>query len=447
MRWICAFVTMRWTCAWTTLAATGLAAPAQEDLWSLPKNAKPIPATRGEMKQALSDLRDAKPRLPLPPDDGSGKGVNNGRMRAFYVPAELRGGGVGGFGFSKGKKPEELDKKDQADFTFNTKLFWIVCRVNNCQYCLGHQENKLASAGVPEDLIAALDGDWSEFSEKERAAFAFARKLTFQPHLVGRDDIELLQKHYAEAQILAMISSIAGFNAMNRWTDGLAIPQERHRDFLTPVSAKYQDKTSRVALLPDRQGLLPPAARRPAPPQRPEIDQALAECRKQTTWVALASEEAARRLLPEEAAAGPVPNWVRLYAAAKNEGRIKGYYLLADKGSLDAKLRAQINWIAAHHDRAWYALGQAEQRLRQLGETPQAIAALAGAWDQFAAKDQAVFRLVRRSTVAPMTVSDDDFVALRREFSDTQVAEIVHRICEAAYFNRVTLAAQLPLEP
>ena len=55
------------------------------------------------------------------------------------------------------------------DGTFKTELFWIVCRANNCQYCQGHQESKLLRAGMNEDEIAALDGDWSEFSAAERA--------------------------------------------------------------------------------------------------------------------------------------------------------------------------------------------------------------------------------------------------------------------------------------
>ena len=45
-----------------------------------------------------------------------------------------------------------------------------------------------------------------------------------------------------------------------------------------------------------------------------------------------------------------------------------------------------------------------------------------------------------------MSVTDDDFAGLRKSFSDVQVAEVVHRICEAAFFDRVTEAAQLPLE-
>lgn len=428
------------------LLLAGSVASAQEQPWVLPKGAKPIPPTRLEMKQALDALKNVTPRLPLPPDDEGRKGVNNGRMRSFYIPEELRVGGIGGFGggFGKGKDQKDGDK---IDYTFNTKLFWIVCRVNNCQYCLGHQESKLASSAVSEETIAALDFDWSEFSEKEKLAFGLARKLTFQPHLVGRGDIEPLQKHYTDAQILNMISSIAGFNAMNRWTDGLAIPQEKSRDFLTPVAPKYKDKRSQVALLTDEKGCLPDSLRRPAPATRAQLDKALADCRKRTSWITLASEEEARKLMPEEGLKEPTPNWVRLLALTKSgPGRVKGQLALQAKGTLEPKMRAQIDWIAAYHDRAWYALGHAEKRLRALGESDKSIASLGGSWEEFTEKERAAFRLVRVATAAPMTVTDGDFAELRKRYSDRQVAELVHRICEAAYFNRVTEAVQLPLE-
>ena len=427
------------------LAASASAAFGQPAPIELPKGAKPIPgATPGDGEGRVDALKNLRtPRLPLPASD-SDRGVNNGRMRSFYVPAELRVGGVGGFGggFDKDKKDG-----DGTDRTFNTKLFWIVCRVNNCQYCLGHQEVKLASAGVPEDVIAALDFDWSEFSEKERLAFGLARKLTFEPHRIGRSAIEPLRKHWSDAQILNMIASIAGFNAMNRWTDGLAIPQEKSREFQTPVSPKYAEKRSQVALLPDAKGCLPASLSRSSP-TRDEIETARAECRKRSSWLELASAE-------EALGSGCRRNWpgarfqtgcVCWWSPGRGQKRIQGEFALRSKGSLDAKLRARIDWIAAYCDHAWYALAQAEKRLRELGESKESIRALAGPCTDYPAGEQAVFRLVRTSTLTPMSVTDDDFVGLRKSYSDVQVAEVVHRICEAAYFDRVTEAAQLPLE-
>jgi alkylhydroperoxidase family enzyme len=300
---------------------------------------------------------------------------------------------------------------------------------------------------VPENVIAALDSDWSEFTDKEKAAFVLARKMTFQPHLVGRQDFEALKKHYTDAELLNLITSIAGYNAMNRWTDGLAIPQEKTRDFSGAISPKSHDKPSKVALLLDKEGRLPAIARRPPPATPEQISKALDGVRLRTSWLTLASVEEARKLLPESVGDGLVPNWVRLLALTRSgQGRVTGQYALRTKGNLEPKMRAQIDWIAAHHDQAWYALGQAEKQLRTLGESEKSIAALAGNWDGFSDQERAAFRLVRVSTAAPMFVSDDDFVPLRKHYSATQVAEIVHRIAAAASFNRITEATQLPLE-
>ena len=80
--------------------------------------------------------------------------------------------GSGGFG--RGNE----DPAMTLDYRFKTSLFWIASRANNCQYCLGHQESKLLSAGMTEDQIAALDSDWAEFSPAEQAAFVYARRLS-----------------------------------------------------------------------------------------------------------------------------------------------------------------------------------------------------------------------------------------------------------------------------
>ena len=132
---------MRACTAFTIVLTSTLSAGAQTGTPAPSKIAKAIPATRWEMKQALEALKNSQPRLPLPPDDGGGKGVNNGRMRAFYVPAELREGCVGGFGggFGKGKGKGDFslkpaDPKEAVERSFNTMLFWIVSRVNNCHY-------------------------------------------------------------------------------------------------------------------------------------------------------------------------------------------------------------------------------------------------------------------------------------------------------------------------
>ena len=78
---------------------------------------------------------------------------------------------------------------------------------------------------MTEDEIAALDADWLTATPAERAAYAFARKFTFEPHRLSDADLDGLRKFYKDVQILEMILSMAGNNQINRWKDGVGVPQ------------------------------------------------------------------------------------------------------------------------------------------------------------------------------------------------------------------------------
>ncbi|MHC5543834.1 carboxymuconolactone decarboxylase family protein, partial [Singulisphaera rosea] len=227
-----------------------LAFAARTNAWEGPPD---VPATRSELKAFLEASKHNTPRLPLPPMSEADKAklakvnwsgadwsvYNNGRTRKFYLPIELA-------------DVSNLRGDDPAmtlGYRSQTTLFWIVSRANNCTYCMGHQESKLAAAGMNDDQIAELDGDWSAATEKDRAAFTLARKLTYEPHRMTDADIEAVRRFYTDAQVLEMVNAVANFNAMNRWTGALRIPQEEHRVYLTPTSTKYRDALSHQAPL------------------------------------------------------------------------------------------------------------------------------------------------------------------------------------------------------
>jgi alkylhydroperoxidase family enzyme len=444
--------------AWSALLAVALhgTCEAADDPPSDTPN--PVAATRTELKEQLERSKQSRPRLPLPPPTEqelaeakarAGRGpmtgiINNGRMRKLYLPPEVLGGGF----------LREPDLAMTLDNTFKTMFFWIVSRANNCTYCQGHQEVKLSGDGVAEPTIAALDGDWSEFSPAQRAAFAFTLKLTAEPNRISDADLDRLRTHYKDLQILEIITAVGGFNAMNRWTGALAIPQEGHREYLTPTPEKYRAMRSRVAPLPAETASTARVCAKPAdrgPLEAPaQVDAALDACRARTPRLPLASEAQARGVLPADwSGSGPLPQWVRLLGNFPKGGRawVAQTYYSETKGRLSPKLKAEIAYVAARNDRAWYALGHAVRRLKDLGLDRDAIAALDHPGDSIPQAERAVLALARKLTVDPALITDADIEGLRKCYSDPEVAEIVYHVTQAAFFDRLTEAAGLRLEP
>jgi AhpD family alkylhydroperoxidase len=351
-------------------------------------------------------------------------------MRNLYLPAELRGGSGGA---------RQSDPNMTLDYGFTVELFWLVSRVNNCHYCLGHQESKLLSAGIEESRIAALDSDWSHFSPAERAAYAFTRKLTFEPHLLTQADVDDVLKHYKPLQALEIAFHVARYNSTNRWTDSLGIPQEKHRDFLTTTPQQFVNKVTIVAL-----------HEAPAPrslPARADALAALAAAKNRKPRFPLASAAETAQVL-DRTASEDIPGWQRLLCnfPVTGKSQVESLLVLQEKGTLPPLLKAQIAWICARQDRAWYALAHAQERLKALGQSEDAIFALDEPEKLPREADRAALAFAAKLTAIPQGMTDADAERLKKHYEPSQVAEIVYRVCQAAFFNRITEAAAIPVE-
>ena len=395
------------------------------------------------------------------------------RLRHHYLPGGNptgRTGGGGTFGFSR-----EPDPKMTLDYAFKVELFWIVSRTNNCQYCLGHQESKLLGAGRKEDQIAALDGDWHEFKPAEQAAFGFARKLTYEPHRIADADIAKLRPHFTDLQILEMVLSVSGNNAINRWKEGAGIPQSENgggfgnrrptdggligdapakapQTYLTPTNENFQKSISKVApfWVDPKTGettRLTTFTRAPLE-SRAEAEQALAACAKRTPRLPLVDEAAARELLPEDESKAALPQWVRLLANFPRDGksRILSQRTAETTGDLTPLLKAQISWIIARQDRAWYAAGLAQQRLKALGLSDDQVFALDGDWSSFTPSERAQFRLASRLSATPVVLTDAEVAAAVKLAGPRDVTQLINYVTTCASFDRITEAAGLQLE-
>ena len=464
-------------------AAMGSAAFAADSPVSTPR---PVPATRPEMKELLEDMKKRPHRIPLPEltdkektELGERSSSYEARLRYNYVPAAE--GTIFGAarpktaGAPPGTNPPRLDFTRNADanmgltYQFKTMLFWIVSRTNNCQYCLGHQEWKLSATGMNDDAIAALDADWSAYSKEEQAAFAYARLLTYEPHRISDEELNKVLKFYTPSQVLEMTMSVSGNNAINRWKEGTGIPQSagntftgrggagaalaaEHADtFTTPTSEKYKAAVSVVAPLEIFNGK--PSGKvlstRPKLESRDEVKALLASAATRTARLPLVDEATAAAWLKESGQDVPVTGWIRLIANFPNEGRGRLPSLVSrDKqtGELTELQKAQLAWIIARQDRAWYAAGQAHAKLTSLAQTDDQIFALDGDRKTFTESDQALFTFAQHLAASPIALTDEDAAIALKLNSPAQVVQTINHVASCAYFDRVTEAAGLPAE-
>jgi hypothetical protein len=449
------------------------------------------PVTRAAMKQYLEDLKYRVPRIPLPELSEAEKkraledpraGTYESRLRANYlsdsVNAYLTFGGSPARGFpnSPGRPNNPPDPKLSLDYAFKVRMFWIAARANNCQYCLGHQESKLLSAGMSEDQIAALDSDWSLYPEKEQVAFALAKRLTNQPYLVSDEDIQACRKFYDDLQIIEMVGSIAGNNAINRWKEGAGIPQSSNggnfgtapgssisagqanqHSYLTNTDAKYAQRSSIVAVLDSDHSSAQTSAENQSAPtvySRPPLESG-AELAEKLSWVEqrkprlpLLDEEAARKVLGDLAESGPIPQWQRLLAHFPVAGRRLVEAVAASKQSdeIDHALQAKIDWLVARQDGAWYMAALAKQQLEQLGVDERELQALEGDLQQLDQRQRTLLLVAKNLAASPIVLTDKQVAQAVQVAGAKAVTQVINYTCYRASLDRITEAAGLSLQ-
>jgi AhpD family alkylhydroperoxidase len=402
---------------------------------------KPIPRTRPEMKQLLEALKSRKPRLPLPATPAPTLGehtatttlpsgqprrslVNNSRMRSHYLPESWHA------------RTFRSDPNMTVDYALKTRLFWIVSRLNNCHYCLGHQEHKLLAAGMSEDEIAALDSRWAAFPASEQVAMEVARKLTIGPALVDDSDFERLRAHWNDQQIIEILHSVASNNATNRWTDALGIPQDlvfRDHPLSLDTATSPEFMTCESSVLASQPAL---------PITRLELDTFRRELNEES-FVPRTSR------VPIQVTNAPErPAWLAALAPFPEtaESMKQQWEAVANVGQLSTQIKWELRWVVARELQAKYAMSVAWQALRAEGLSWDDLSALDEGQPAGEAGDAVARRFAKKLTLTPQQMTDADIAELQKHFTDQEVAETVYVVCQANWFARFTEALHLPLE-
>ena len=226
-----------------------------------------------------------------------------------------------------------IETGDKLDRVFGQSLFWVTTRAMNCPYCMGHCEMGLDLAGLSKPEIAQrtrlLAGDnWSSFPSQERAAYAFARKLTRTPWAISAEDVRDLERDFGPERAIIVLAAACRGHYMTRISNGFQLSLERDNVF----REWYFTSTNATAQA---------AAPAPVPLTRPEMKKMLEESKRDVPRLTPPPPT------PEELATAPerrtpFTGTYRVRNLLPRELR-GGYFFLMDGRTLEMDIRALRN--------------------------------------------------------------------------------------------------------
>lgn len=104
---------------------------------------------------------------------------------------------------------------------------YVASTAVGCRYCQAHSGGRPGASEDLEKLVAAWDFETDKrFSAAERAALRVARDGAVVPNATAEEHFIELRKHFADDQIVEIVSVIAMFGWLNRWNDTMATELE-----------------------------------------------------------------------------------------------------------------------------------------------------------------------------------------------------------------------------
>lgn len=131
------------------------------------------------------------------------------------------------FGFIVAGLREEVT--EILDLQTKTLVILKTSMLNGCDYCVGHNTTLGRAAGLSDDQIEAIDGDYQGsdlFTPAQKAAIAWAEHLTERTYRQHPEAMPELKKHFSDEQIVEITMVSGFFNFWNRFNDGLQIDPE-----------------------------------------------------------------------------------------------------------------------------------------------------------------------------------------------------------------------------
>lgn len=108
--------------------------------------------------------------------------------------------------------------KSQVEQSLLNLIYFRVSQVNGCAFCLDMHSKDLLAKGETEQRLLVLDA-WREapfYSNRERAALAWAEALTKVTGAVSDDIYEAARQEFSEEELIDLTMAVITINGYNR---------------------------------------------------------------------------------------------------------------------------------------------------------------------------------------------------------------------------------------
>lgn len=121
------------------------------------------------------------------------------------------------------------------------RMRWIAANANGCAYSKAVAIADMERLGAKAEERDRLTREPDSFSEAEKAAFQFAKKLTLDGASVTDAEVETLLRHFGDQKVMGMVALIAHANFQDRVILALNPPIESGGP-PAPVQARFPHK-------------------------------------------------------------------------------------------------------------------------------------------------------------------------------------------------------------
>jgi AhpD family alkylhydroperoxidase len=124
----------------------------------------------------------------------------------------------------------EILKDGKVDWKTKELLILKSTLLNQCHYCVVQHETLSKRMGIPEEKIAALEGDQYKtsplFTEAEKTILELCAQVWKDANRVSDDLWARIKKHYNEPQIIEILATITAYIMVSKFGDALQVELE-----------------------------------------------------------------------------------------------------------------------------------------------------------------------------------------------------------------------------